>query len=208
MRYRVIYEKKEQLRFTSVLDIQAIWEQSIRRAGLSLEYSSGFHPQPKIQIGLPLPLGYTSSHEILDFWTICDTSADNILIPIQKSVPVGILIKSIEEVNNDQKSIVNQIKSCDYTISVYLNKKYYSDLNEKIEAILLLDEIIRSRRNKKYDLRPLIIKLSIENTQPIRIFMCLTSQPGRTGRPDEVALELGLELTEFTVERTAVLLDI
>jgi len=204
MRYRIVYKKKAQLRFTSVLDIQAIWEQSIRRASLSLEYSSGFHPQPKIQIALPLPLGYTSKHVIVDFWTISGSSAQNIITSLQNAVPAGIEIVSVEEIEGNQKSVVNQIKYSDYILTLFSKGKEFLDLGQKIEAILLSREIIRIKRNKEYDLRPLIIELRIENQNPLEIYMRLASEPGRTGRPDEVAKELGLDLTEYIVERTSI----
>lgn len=206
MRYRIVYEKKAQLRFTSVLDIQAIWEQSIRRADLSLEYSSGFHPQPKIQIALPLPLGYTSKHEIIDFWTKSNSPAQTIITHLQNAVPVGIDILSVEEIVNSQKSIVNQINHSDYILTLFSKDKDILNLGQEIEAILHSREIIRIKRNKEYDLRPLIINLRIENQNPLEIYMRLTTQPGRTGRPDDVAKELGFDLTEYLVERTAIFL--
>lgn len=48
-RIRIHYAKTEGLRYTSNLDMQKVWERALRRAGLPLYYSQGFHPQPRIQ---------------------------------------------------------------------------------------------------------------------------------------------------------------
>ena len=204
MRYRVIYAKRAPLRYTSVLDMQAIWEQSIRRTGIDLEYTSGFHPQPRIQIALPLPLGYTSTQEIIDFWTLENIPIQDFIPLLQKSVPTGIEIVSLQKIDNDKKSITNQIVHSDYELNVYHENSHHLNLKEKIEALMQEKVIIRSRRNKEYDLRPLIIDLSIDDKNPTNIFMRLAAQPGKTGRPDEVALALGLNPADFTVERIGI----
>ena len=67
-RYRINYSKKEGMRYTSNLDVHKMWERTFRRAKLPLAYSQGFHPQPKIQQASPLPLGFLSDYEIVDFF--------------------------------------------------------------------------------------------------------------------------------------------
>ncbi len=56
------------MRFTGHLDLQQTWFRVFRRAGIQLEYSQGFHQQPKLQLASALPLGYISSGEVLDGW--------------------------------------------------------------------------------------------------------------------------------------------
>ena len=68
MRVRITYSKGNAIKFTSALDMQTIWQRALKRAGLSVEYSQGFHPQPKMQLPFPLPLGFTAQNEIIDIW--------------------------------------------------------------------------------------------------------------------------------------------
>jgi hypothetical protein len=68
MRIRLIFSKTGSLRYTGHLDLHTIWERTIRRAGLPLMYTQGFHPGPKIQLASALPLGFIGRCEIVDIW--------------------------------------------------------------------------------------------------------------------------------------------
>ena len=48
MRIRITFAKTGALRYIGHLDLHRMWERVARRAGLSLAYTQGFHPQPKI----------------------------------------------------------------------------------------------------------------------------------------------------------------
>ena len=75
MRLRIVFSKTGSLRYTGHLDLQTVWERTVRRAGLPLAYTHGFHPGPKIQIASALPLGFLGRREIVDIW-IDDVGAD------------------------------------------------------------------------------------------------------------------------------------
>jgi len=75
MRLRIVFSKTGSLRYTGHLDLQTVWERTIRRAGLPLAYTHGFHPGPKIQIASALPLGFLGRLEIVDIW-LTDVGAD------------------------------------------------------------------------------------------------------------------------------------
>ncbi|MFN2265763.1 MAG: TIGR03936 family radical SAM-associated protein, partial [Anaerolineales bacterium] len=65
MRIRVKFAKTEPMRFTSHLDLYRAWERLLRRADLSLVFSQGYNPRPKLQLAAPLALGITSQAEII-----------------------------------------------------------------------------------------------------------------------------------------------
>ena len=68
MRLRITFSKTGSLRYTGHLDLQTVWERTARRAGLTLAYTQGFHPGPRIQIASALPLGIAGTAEIVDLW--------------------------------------------------------------------------------------------------------------------------------------------
>jgi hypothetical protein len=67
------------------------------------------------------------------------------------------------------------------------------------------ESIIRERRGKMYDLRPLVEKLEI--TPEGKIFMHLSAREGATGRPEEVLDVLGIAFEETYIERTHLLIQ-
>ena len=68
MRLRITFSKSGALRYTGHLDLHSLWERTVRRAGLPLAYTQGFHPGPKIQLASALPLGFVGRAEIVDMW--------------------------------------------------------------------------------------------------------------------------------------------
>src|SRR5512136_2650651 len=92
MRLRITFSKTGALRYTGHLDLQTVWERTIRRAGLPLAYTHGFHPGPKIQIASALPLGFIGRLEIVDIW-LQESSAQG-GVPAAESTPPGHADKS------------------------------------------------------------------------------------------------------------------
>lgn len=66
MRLRFEYRKIGLFRFISHLDWLNSLKRAIRRALIPVSYSSGFSPQMKINLGIPLPLGVEGLREYFD----------------------------------------------------------------------------------------------------------------------------------------------
>jgi hypothetical protein len=66
-RYRLWYMKDELLRFVGHLDTVNLVVRAMRRAGLPLVYTEGFSQKPRLITSPPLPLGFTSRMELMDF---------------------------------------------------------------------------------------------------------------------------------------------
>jgi len=78
------------------------------------------------------------------------------------------------------------------------------ELNRKAGALMMSGSLIRERRGKSYDLRPLIELLRVieEANGIVWMMMTLSAREGATGRPEEVLLALGIEPETARVERT------
>ena len=171
---------------------------------IKVVYSKGFHPQPRIQLGIPLPLGFTSLDEKVDIWIEEPLFLDDISRQLEQNLPMGLKIISIQEINISEKALSTQIQFSDYQI--YLLDENFSQkiINDRAINLLNEKEIIRKKRNgKEYDLRPLIVSLK-PNTKiqgkPL-ISLRLLSQQNKTGRADEVMFAMGYSITDFIVER-------
>jgi radical SAM-linked protein len=210
--FRITYKKGQELRYTANLDVHKIWERFFRRARIPLAYSKGFHPQPRINQALPLPLGMLSEKELLDFWTEVEDAPLQLREVDEKIKSIhhpGIEIVSMEEIVTKQKSLQSQVKSVKYKA----NQFYKNDFNETlitVEDLLSETRIIRSRRKKDYDLRPMILSLSAdvnENSGFCQYMIHLTALPGMSGRPDEVVAALGHDPNHFRITRTDIILE-
>lgn len=199
MRIRFTFSKQGALRYTGHLDLHTLLERAMRRAGLPLAYSQGFHPTPRIQLAAALPLGFSSRAEIMDIWLTENREVPQIRKDLQANLPSGIQILHAEQVADRAPALQTRVIAAEY--EVILPPEDASDLNSKISRILDANSLPRERRGKPYDLRPLIeeIKLCQPETS---IFMRLAARESATGRPEEVLAELGIPLETAHVERT------
>ena len=210
MRIRITFAKQGALRYTGHLDLHHIWQRSIRRAGLPLVYSQGFHPQPKIQLASALALGFSSQTEVVDIWIEEGAAWDK--EKLQKAVPEGITILDMQEVELHGATLQTQVESAEYKITL-LDEMLVSLLDEKLATIMDAESILRPKRVKRkkrkrftteaptYDLRPLILELKKISSD--QIFMHLTAREGATGRPDEVLNQMGVAIEAARIERMA-----
>ena len=209
MRVRITFSKQGALRYTGHLDLHKILERSIRRAELPLAYSLGYHPQPKLHLAAALPLGFASRAEVMDVWL--NEDVEDVVSPLQANVPPGLTILQAAQVDEREPSLQMQVIAAEYQVEI-TEADFASGLNEKIASVLASQSILRDRRGKKYDLRPLIEELT-PLSLPGRgvggeghgLFMRLTAREGATGRPEEVLDELGIPIEASRVERTALI---
>ena len=204
MRIRITFSKLGALRYTGHLDLHRLWERAARRAELPLAYSQGFHPQPKLNIAAALPLGFSSRCEMLDMRLEHDIELDGLKERLQETLPAGIQLASIEQVDERAPALQTQVATAEYEViltdpSTSLGVDV-ADLKRRIDSIMGSESIIRERRGKTYDLRPLIE--SLELSPEGKISMRLRAREGATGRPEEVLDVLGIAFEGTRIERT------
>jgi len=208
MRIRITFAKLGALRYTGHLDLHKLWERAARRAELPLAYSQGFHPQPKIYIAAALPLGFSSRCEVMDMRLESDIPLDGLREKLQNTLPTGIQVLKVESADERVPALQTQVVSAEYEVTL-MGSSDGSDLTLNVDSVLGAESIIRERRGKTYDLRPLIEELSL-TTSPlplgeglgVRVFMRLSAREGATGRPEEVLDALGIAFEETRIERT------
>ncbi len=229
MRLRITFSKSGALRYTGHLDLQTIWERTVRRAGLPLAYTQGFHPGPRIQIASALPLGFIGRAEIVDVWLLDNVGA-GLSAPqgytsvqggdgprpyvdlLQPAAPPGLTIISVEQVDERGPALQTQVTSAVYEVAL-LDPVDEKELAERLAAMLEAESLPRERRRKQYDLRPLIEEISISpcpfpsgRGAGVRVFMRLAACEGATGRPEEVLDILGIQVEMARIERVRLIL--
>jgi radical SAM-linked protein len=209
MRLRLTFSKTGPLIFTGNLDLLTIWERAARRANLGLQYSKGFHPQPKIQFASPLPLGFASRCEIVDIRINEDLDCSDLARRLQAVLPTGLTVGSIESVDVAAPALATLVSAAEYEITL-ADGIPIPELEQRVEALLAESALPRERRGKRYDLRPLIERLEVVRRpeEPAALLrMRLRAVEGATGRPDEVLDSLGISRDDARIERTALMLS-
>ena len=198
MRIRITFSKQGALRYTGHLDLHKLWERAARRAELPLAYSQGFHPQPKMNLASALPLGFSSRCEVLDMRLERDITLDGLSERLNDTLPSGLQVLDVEQVEERAPALQTQVVAAEYEVRM-IESAFGTDLQHRIESIIASESIIRNRRGKEYDLRPLIEGLDVMDD---KIVMKLAAREGATGRPEEVLDALGIAFEETRIERT------
>jgi radical SAM-linked protein len=201
-RIRITFAKTEAMRYTSHLDLQHTWERTFRRAELPLAYSQGFTPHARIQLAAALPLGFTSQCERIDVWLENNPTIQQIELSLKRAVPPGIQIIDIIEVDLQEPAMQTRLLSAEYIV-VLLDP--IVNITSRITSLLDQPSLIRTRRGKSYDLRPLIHELhllSSDDTGRPVLKMYLSAQEGFTGRPEEVLDAMQIPPENTRISRT------
>ena len=203
MRLRITFAKQNALRYTGHLDLHRIWERAARRAELPLAYSQGFHPQPKISLASALPLGFSSICEMLDMRLTEELPLEGLKERIQASVPTALKILDIQSVDEKLPALQTLVTEAEYEVTL-TEPAEGSRLAQQVADMLAASSLPRERRGKAYDLRPLLLEVSVaaEPGESIRLKMRLGAREGATGRPEEVLDHLGIPADTVRVERT------
>ncbi|MFP4344186.1 MAG: TIGR03936 family radical SAM-associated protein [Anaerolineales bacterium] len=198
-RHRITFATERTLAYVSVLDLGRIWERTLRRAGVPLQYSQGFHPRPKMQIALPLPTGCGGEAEWLDIWLEVPWSPERVREALVGKTPRDLTLRAVAAVDEDAPALEQEIDATEY--EVLLRDVDRAALESAVAEMLAAETLLRPKRgrrhNKSYDLRPLVTELAVVDPDAasweVALQMRLTARPGATGRPDEVLKALDLE---------------
>jgi radical SAM-linked protein len=200
-RIRIRFGKQGPLRFVGHLDFAKTWERVLRRAQIPLEYSQGFNPHPRMQFAAALPVGVTSECEYLDVWLTArlDGTFDEWIERLAAVSPSGLPIHAIAEVPIKQDALPTLVTHADYVITPLDVPLGPDELQRRVAGLLAAPAIERVRNKKTYDLRPLIIDLSVSAEGQV-LARLVTGDQGM-GRPDELLDALGLELSQARIHR-------
>ena len=198
-RYRLTFAKVDSLRFIGHLDLAKTWERVFRRAELPIVYSKGFNPQPKMQLASALPLGISSDCELLDVWLEAPVSLETLADRLNTVSPPGLRTRQVAEVDVKSPVLQTLLYSAEYLIEV--DDPGPGVLVVRVGEVLAQTEIVRERRGKNYDLRPLILRLEARGEDTV--WAELSQGEQGTGRPDELLAALQFDPNLARMQRTA-----
>jgi radical SAM-linked protein len=206
-RLRIRFSRGEDLKYISHLDLLRLWERSLNRAGVSLAYSEGFSPHPRMSLAAPLALGITSEAELMDIvldkWS--SPHAFNAAIALQ--LPKGIEVLQTFNIAMTLPSLQSQVAFSEYTVKIATDKSR-EEIKTSIQSLLDKDTLPwqhqRDTGPRHYDLRKLIDDLWIIDHQDdaVTIGMKLRCDSSGSGRPEQVAQALGFDNYPTSIHRT------
>ncbi len=171
-RLRVKFAKTNPMHLISHLDLIRLLERALRRSQLPVSYSGGFHPLPRVQIGLALPLGIEGLGEWMDIDFFQEVNPLSMKKKLQSSLPKGIFILEVRSVPVRKKSLSQELIQANWSFDLKCNSALKPSLkkwNYGIRSIVNSKQLIwidtdKKGRHRERDLRAELKTLSITNT--------------------------------------------
>jgi radical SAM family uncharacterized protein/radical SAM-linked protein len=191
-RLRMRFGKQGDMRLVSHLDLLRLLDRAVRRAAIPVSFTGGFHPNPRIMVANALPLGATSSGEIVDFelTELMDESSFQERLAAQ--LPADIPIYEVEEIELKAPSATQSLVKAEYLLDVAVDGEI--DWENSLAAILASSEIwqeqtSKSGKVKQVNLRERLFELELAEAQKIR-YVGSCRNDGTMLRPEQVIFML------------------
>lgn len=195
MEYRIKLTKRGELKYISHLDWQNTILKALNRSGLSLVFSEGFNPTPRISFSPALPLYIESECEFLDL-----KLKEKIDIEaLKKSMPEGIKILNCEEIPAGTLSPDVTCQWAKYVFSSFEDDiQIFESLKYNIEKVLSCDNLFIKKKNKKGIEKSIDIRKSIKDVKVFDNFLEVILKTGQNSqipslRADEFAKLIGVQ---------------
>jgi radical SAM-linked protein len=163
-----------------------VFERALRRAGLPVAMSEGYHPRPKLSLPAPLAVGYAGHNEVADFALSEWTRPAQFLTRLQSECPDGLTLLSAETTAIHPN---RQPAELSYVVPLLPGHPLTA---ERIGLLLSEPSAFvtrqRGREERRVDVRRFIKALRIEGGSLLMLIACL---PEGTARPGEVMEALG-----------------
>jgi len=188
-RLRFRFAKTRAMALFSHLDLVRLLERALRRSQLPCSFSGGFHPLPRLQIGLALPLGVEGDSEWLDLIFTEAVDPEEARWRLADQLPEGLALLQAGEVPLRGPSLAQQIRAAHWSLQLAAVAEDPGERawQEACGALLGCDRLPwsgsdASGRAVQRDLRPLLQDLHWLGWRPDGVDLGLESAVQGNGR--------------------------
>jgi len=218
-RLRVRFAKTGEMALLSHLDLVRMLERALRRSQLPVSFTGGFHPLPRLQLALALPLGAEADSDWLDLSFTEVVQPEQLMDRLAPLLPEGFSLLEAHGVPVKSPALSQMLHSAHWRLCLQpsgadplpAERRCQEALGELLGAEALpLEELDRQGRRRRRDLRPLLLDLHWHHWSPQQLELgleTLVQANGRSLKPDQLrqllAQRLGCELQQTQLRRVA-----
>ncbi len=123
MNVRVRFAKYGHLKFIGHLDVMRYFQKAVRRAGLDIVYSQGYHPHQIMSFASPLGVGLTSDSEYMDLELLGAFSPQEVTERLAAAMTEGFAVTGCRilpepESGRKRETAMSLITAADYLVSL------------------------------------------------------------------------------------------
>ncbi|NLY89369.1 MAG: DUF2344 domain-containing protein [Firmicutes bacterium] len=196
-KYRLRYAKYGPARFASHLDLGRALGRSLRRSGLQVAYSQGFHPLPKMAFGPPLPVGVESEAEFVDITFTGELADEEISRRLNAVLPTGLVVTGVLKLPPKTPSLMSLIDRFTYIFFFVISPEDAGEWDKEKTAAFLAAlwqkeelPVVRKKqgRERRVNLRPFWYDYNFSFIEQglLQVVVDVAYGPQGTLRPDEL----------------------
>jgi len=197
----VFYSKLDRARYFGHLELVNIFRRALKRAGIAVRFSEGFHPKPKISFDDPLPVGIESRQERFMITVPDCIRPQDVKATLNDHLPAGLEITHCQLA--PQKAPAPLRKRVRYRIAVeedLFDKARLRAFNERLDFYITLTH--RKGKLKKIDLKDIVVNSELLDSSHLEL--TLQSEPGKTVRPFDVLRHI-FKLSDAQVKQAKII---
>ncbi|BAU04323.1 TIGR03960 family B12-binding radical SAM protein [Fischerella sp. NIES-3754] len=222
-RLRVWFGKQGDMALVSHLDIMRLFDRAMRRAGLPIAFTGGYHPSPRISVASALPLGATSSGEIADFELTQRLDVATFRQRLVEVLPSDIPIYDVVELDLKAPAATQGLETAEYVLTIAVPESstatQWQDWLDTIKhkSELWYEQTTKSGKTQLVNLRDRLFEMELVETTDVVTQSALSLRylgsccpDGTLLRPEQVLFMLeqvsGQELQLLQIHRQRLLL--
>jgi radical SAM-linked protein len=191
-RLRIRYAKRGRLRFSSTRDFARALERALRRAGVPMAFSAGFHPHPLISYANAAPTGTASEAEYFEIRVTERVDPEALRAALDEALPEGLDV--LEVVEAGPGTLAERLEASEWRI--VLRGADRVGLEAAVSAYLATDRAETTRTFKTgprtFDTREAVRAMSVEgvDAQGCAILRVVVRHTTPAVRPDDILTAL------------------
>ena len=189
-------------RFFAHLETVKIFTRALRRAGVPVKYSEGFHPLPRISFADPLPIGMESEAEPVHLTVTRPVDPAALVRDVNAELPEGFRVRRCvprPAVGRKQLPVERTTYRIRLADDQPLEPAAIDRFNSRNEAVL--HRTSRKGKTQRIDLKQRVTRIQL--TPPNEVRMEIVTAGGPAVRPQEVMREI-FGLSEETLKQARV----
>jgi len=185
---RIRYAKRGRLRFSSTRDFQRALERALRRAGVPMAFSAGFHPHPKISYANAAPTGTASEAEYVEISVVERVDPQRLRAALDEALPEGLDVVQVVEATPG--ALADRLQASDWVLQ--FRDVPVAELERSAGLLLEQDRVEVTRMMKSgprtFDVREAVVSLvaSAGDDDSCAILRVVVRHTTPAVRPDDV----------------------
>jgi radical SAM-linked protein len=225
-RLRFRFAKTGSLALLSHLDLVRLMERALRRSRLPASFTGGFHPLPRVQFALALPLGAEADGEWMDIEFTATLDPEQARQQLQRQLPPGFALLEVYPVEVFGSSLSQELSGATWAVQWRVEQGQAMAApevwDEAVSQLLAQESWIwedtdKKGRARQRDLRPYLQQVerrprSAEDPDLQELLYSAVVDPaGRSLKPEQLqqwfSTSLGLPLAMVGLRRRSLLLQ-